>query len=327
MKNHVVYIILLSIVIACQNENKESAMGSKSAVKIVEENKESGVASIKEDNVLSDISITENKIDCDSIWKIWSHRHSQKDSIILRIVNQFESSLPKENFNLLIDLIERKDSLIKFKQPLSAVFKDLSPEPFIISNSQWKKVGEGYKDYFPENYLLEKVDTVKTDTFYFESRKYFKNILNELPEADRQIKVLGLKNTCNALVSVLGMQNGECESYAFYNFDYLNSDSLFTPLISSPYQIEIEFGNWPDIDLLIKENPIHQCTDCPSSYEKARTFAKLKGTTNVFFSFHGPEKDAKESYTPNRSLFYVNKDFEIIQLWSDSIDLFGCSCL
>lgn len=327
MKNLLACFFLVSIVIACQNATKESAPSFKDTIKTVENDKEPESVTTKVDSLSKDNSISRKKINCDSVWRNWSLRYSQKDSIIHGIVNQFKGSLPKENINLLFDLIERKDSLLKFKQPLSAIFKGLTPEPFIISNSQWKKEGEGYQDYYPENYLFEKVDTVKTDFYDFDSRKYFRHIIKELPKEDRRIKVVGLKNTANALVSVLGKQNSECESYAFYNFDYTGYDSLFTPLVASQYKIEIEFGNWPEIDLLIEQNPINHCTDCPNSYEKARTFARLKGTTNTYFSYHGPALEAKESYTPSRSLFYVNKELEIIQLWSDSIDLFGCSCL
>lgn len=319
---------LLTITInACQNASQESSVSFKDTVKTADDAKEPEKLKITTDSQQKDATIGTTKSNCDSIWNNWQLRYSQKDSILHSIVDQFELSLPKGNLNLLIELLQRKDSLLKFKQPLSAIFKGLAPEPFMISNIQERKVEDRYKQYYPEDYFFEKVDTSKTDMYDFNSRKYFKQIMDELPKGDRRIKILGLENTTDALVSVVGKQESECEPYAFYNFDYLGSDSLSTPLIASPYKIELEYGNWPEIDSIIKQNNSHHCTDCPNSLEKGKTFARLKGTTNTYFSYQGPDLEDEESYTPGRSLFYVSKEFEIIDLWSDSIDLFGCSCL
>jgi hypothetical protein len=310
MKKYMVCLFLSSVLMACQNNRKETGLGP-----------------IPKEEEINEPSTEDPKINCDSIWKAQAKIYAQKNDIILELIGKSEAVMPEENVKLLNALLEKNDAVLQFKQPLSAVFKGLEAEPFIISNSMWKKVDNGYIDYYPESYLLKQVDTLQSEPFVLESRTYFKNILKELPEEDRGIKVIGLKETSDALVTTLGMQHSECEPYAFYNFEYLNDDGLSTPLVASPYQLEIEYGNWPEIDALIEQNPVYKCSDCPHSYDKAKTFARLKGTTDVFFTFHGPEKEAEDSYTPNRSLLYVTTNREIIPLWADAIDLFGCSCL
>ncbi|MFN0729459.1 hypothetical protein [Polaribacter gochangensis] len=305
MKKNNIFLITILIICSCQKNNKKDTT-------ILEK---------------SNTSFVQKNINCDSIWKSWSQLQSKKDSIIQKIINQNKKSLSFENISLLYALKENKDSLLKFKQPLSAVFKDLAPEPFIISNYQWKKIGEGYINYYPESKLLNKVETNDSNEFLGESRKYYKNILNKVNKNEREIFVIGQNKTSTALVTILGKQNSECEPYVFYNFITANKYSITNPLVVSPYNINVEFGNWSNIDSLIKDNIINKCSDCLNSYDKNKTFAKLKGTKNVFFSFNNPTPNRDDSYTPSRSLFYITEDNKIVNLWSDSIDLFGCSCL
>lgn len=305
MKKNITCLFVLFIILSCEIKNKKNKI-------ILEKNKP---------------VLIEKKINCDSISKAWSLLQSKKNSIIDNIINQNKSSLSKENLNLLVSLKEKNDSILKFKQPLSAIFKGLAPEPFIISNVQWKKKGEGFVNYFPENYLLKKVDTNEGNNFIDNSRKYFKNILKEINQKEREVFVLGFSKTSKAIVSVFGKQNSECEPYVFYNLDFNNKNLVTTPLVVSQYDISVEFGNWSNIDLLIKNGPFSKCSDCVNSYTKSKTFARLKGTKNVYFSFNGPTKKLEDSYTPDRSLIYITENKEIIYLWSDAIDLFGCSCL
>ncbi|GAB2775483.1 hypothetical protein GCM10010465_22460 [Actinomadura fibrosa] len=61
--------------------------------------------------------------------------------------------------------------------------------------------------------------------------------------------------------------------------------------------------------------------------DKRKTFARVKGTNNLFFAFADTFPINNELDTPSRALILVNEKDELIYLWYEEIDLFGCSCL
>lgn len=264
--------------------------------------------------------------DCDSLSmkKTFYWRH--KDSILKVILKKHEATLPEQNKLLLMELMKERDSRLRFRQPLAAVFKGVAKESFMISNSYWFRSEDGYSEMYPEDSLLQIVDTIPTENPEWE-RRYFEGALNDYPENLKQLNIIGTSKVYKGTVSVLGRQNSECEPYVFYTLTFVKEDAQLTPLITSPFQIELEYGNWPAVDSLIRSDPYLECIDCLTSYDQERTFARLTGTSNLYFAFQGPGEEAEDAWTPNRSLIYVNENNEVIDLWSDSIDLFGCSCL
>jgi hypothetical protein len=102
---------------------------------------------------------------------------------------------------------------------------------------------------------------------------------------------------------------------------------LIQLLSSSPYKIDLVFENTKRIDSLIKSDYKKECLDCPNSTELQKTFARIKGTDNLYFIYADTFPINNKLDTPSRALILINKEDEIIYLWYDEIDLFGCSCL
>lgn len=129
-------------------------------------------------------------------------------------------------------------------------------------------------------------------------------------------------------VQEFGKYSDECLEYYYYN---CKTDSLMKTekeyIFASKYNLELEYYNDEEIDSIINLKYIDICFDCPSSWDNQKTYSKLKGYDNLYFTYviNNTESD-KQTYTPMRALHYVNKDI-VIQLWSSEIDLFGCSCL
>ncbi len=98
-------------------------------------------------------------------------------------------------------------------------------------------------------------------------------------------------------------------------------------MFASPFEPALEFGNYPEVDSLLSAHYPDICNDCPNSWEYQRTFARLKGLEEIYFSYaEEPGKGLDEVDTPLRAAFYV-RDSLVIPLWEEYTDRFFCSCL
>jgi hypothetical protein len=120
----------------------------------------------------------------------------------------------------------------------------------------------------------------------------------------------------------------ECTDYFVYQIDgdsttWAGKDLMFT----STFKPTLEFGHYPEVDSLLSAHYPDICNDCPNSWEYQRTFARLKGLEEIYFSYaEEPGKGMDEVDTPLRAAFYV-RDSLVIPLWEEDTDLFRCSCL
>lgn len=259
------------------------------------------------------------------------------DSLIRSLIKESKEA-PTANKELLLHFINYKMSDLKITQPLAAVFEGIDTIPFIFSNSYGKYVKEsdnpGWREITPEDEILSKYDTITFDMNIFEEsqkyyesygkRKYFPQAANELSDAQKTVFIYSNKSKIASKINSIGRKNAsECSSkYSFYNFTTNIEEMLF----SSKFNLELEFNNWKDIDTIINNNPKYKYYDCPNSMKKGKTFAKLKGFSSIYFVYAGSGDETSKSPTPFRSLVYIDSENNIYELWTDSIDLFGCSC-
>jgi len=277
---------------------------------------------------------------CNQIWEEYIKRQQSVDSIIKNLINN-NQNVAESNLKLLESILNQNDSTLEIHRPLAPIFEGIDSLPFIISNIMWiESESNGRKSwttFTPEDYIIDRYDTFvaridpenpeETVQAYFENteaRKNFPQAIKENSELQKSIFVYTKKSMSIATISSIGKQNSECDGgYIFYNFETNTKDNL----ISSPYNLDLEFGNWKKIDSIIANNPLYNCFDCPNSYKEGRTFAKLKGIPNTYFIYAGELQNAKDLNTPYRSLIYVDDNNNLYSLWSKEIDLFGCACL
>lgn len=118
-----------------------------------------------------------------------------------------------------------------------------------------------------------------------------------------------------------------CRKYYRYSLTLKKNEPL-NILLGSKYPLELLYGEYSEIDSLLKEQyKIGESpSDCPNSYHLARTFAKLKGTDNVFFVYADTFPLNNKLDEPMRGLV-MNIEGKIVYIWSSNLDLFGCICL
>lgn len=125
----------------------------------------------------------------------------------------------------------------------------------------------------------------------------------------------------------LASYEDECLEYFEYLIDTTSISLEDKVLFSSPYVIDLVFENNPEVDLLLQKDYREDCVDCPNSTKFQRSFARISGTNNLYFVFADTFPLNNKLDTPSRALILINHKNEVIYLWYDEIDLFGCSCL
>ena len=275
---------------------------------------------------------------CDEIWEEYMKRQQSVDSIIKNLISNNQNAA-ESNLKLLESILNKNDSTLEIHRPLAPIFEGIDSLPFISSSIRYIETESNGRtswiQFTPEDYIINRYDTIiirlgetpEQSKTYFEdmiARKNFPQAVKENSELQKSIFVYTKRSKSSATISSIGKQNSECDGgYIFYNFETNTKDNL----ISSPYNLELEFGSWKKVDSIIANNPRYNCFDCPNSYIEGKTFAKLKGIPNIFFIYAGELHNAKDLHTPYRSLIYVDNNNNLYALWSREIDLFGCACL
>ncbi len=132
-----------------------------------------------------------------------------------------------------------------------------------------------------------------------------------------------------AQIEAFGVSEKECDNgYSFYLTDIKKSQLTNQSIMfASPFNLDLTYKSYPSIDSLINAQYPGICVDCPSSFDQQVTFAKLNGFDNLYFTYaYDPGKALDDVDTPLRGLYYVKNDI-VINIWIDSHDAFGCSCL
>tara|TARA_R110000850_G_scaffold131232_1_gene251982 strand:+ start:8195 stop:9337 length:1143 start_codon:yes stop_codon:yes gene_type:complete len=157
----------------------------------------------------------------------------------------------------------------------------------------------------------------------------YDSIYDQAFQTNAKTNVFSTTKVISAQIEAFGVSESECDNgYSFYLTNIKKSQLANQSIMfASPFDLDLEYENYPSIDSLINAQYPEICVDCPSSYDQQVTFAKLNGFDNLYFTYaNDPEKALDDLYTPLRGFHYVKNDI-VISLWIDSIDAFGCACL
>lgn len=275
------------------------------------------------EDTLTDYSI------CDSLIQKRSYYWSKKDSIIQHILSINDGTLPKQHRSFLTALLDTSKSVLSFQKPLAGIFRLTGKGPGVLSDSQnvLNNAGQLF-EYYPEQRLIRSKDTLNYSHYMDQSiYKVYKGVLDSAGIDQRDIHIYGIDFKSRSRVLEVARQYSECESYTFLPIDTTYLRLKDKVLFSSQYDLDLEYLSHPTIDSLQQTDPIHICWDCPNNAKQVTVFARLKGTKNVYFTYADTFPYNDKLHVPTRGLIYFSENNQIIELWSSSIDHFGCSCL
>ncbi|BDD05293.1 hypothetical protein [Aureibacter tunicatorum] len=116
----------------------------------------------------------------------------------------------------------------------------------------------------------------------------------------------------------------ECLEYYHYQ---LKNQTAEKPLFATRFELKLDIKPNSKIDKKIESQYAKGCYDCSFKYEPVKTFATLEGIDNIFFTYTDTFPLNNQLNNPERTIRMLLKDGTVVILWSESIDLFGCSCL
>lgn len=111
-------------------------------------------------------------------------------------------------------------------------------------------------------------------------------------------------------------------SLEYYHY-MLKDQTAQNVIIGSPFNIELEYHNFPEIDEKIISQEKLKCYDRVYEYKQLKTFAILKGVENIYFSYADNFPINDDSNRFKRSLIMLMEDGTIVTLWSESINRNG----
>jgi hypothetical protein len=178
--------------------------------------------------------------------------------------------------------------------------------------------------------LINKVDT--SSEFSIEDLgklKFYPMVLDSMYKSTSKptINYYKINGTGTTKITELGSYFDECLEFYLYSLDTTSISKSDKILFSSPLKLDLIFESNPTVDSIIRSDYKKECLDCPNSNQYQKTFARIEGSDNLFFVYADTFPINDELDTPSRALVYRNKENEIIYLWYEEIDFFGCSCL
>jgi len=266
--------------------------------------------------------------ECEKLWKTSYPNDSIKNSYIHKIIS--ESQLSSNNIKFLKALKNKKPHKLAFNNALSPVFRRSNTEIGILAFPKYKMLDSRMIKISKEFELIKKVATLDNMSVNFNPKlEFYPEILDSIftNKSKPQVNYYTINSWGTTKISNLGAYLGECLEYYEYSFDTTQISKNDKVLFSSPYKIDLVFENNEKIDALLKNNPLNECHDCPHSKAYQKTFARLQGTDNLYFIYADTFPINNQLNTPIRALILVNENNDIIYLWYEELDLFGCSCL
>ena len=247
------------------------------------------------------------------------------DSIILSLTST--GNKLNQNQLFLNSLLKKSidTTIITIEKPISPIFHSLEKKLGIYNSSENKS---GDDDLLEKTDYYKRIIKAESVSSMMGKLTSYKKVIDSLYKNGKYLNLYSTSKKHKAIVTKFGFRDDECTPYYFYESQLLdNSFNNEYFLFASNYDIEITYENNTEIDKLINNQYPNICADCPSSYNFQKTFAKLNGFKNLYFTYAIElNSEIDKTDTPLRTLVYV-KGETIIYLWSSDIDMFGCSCL
>lgn len=262
---------------------------------------------------------------CPAYYKLLKVKDSIEKPKVDSIINSLIAKEKDQNSQFINEIISQKKdtSLITIEKPVAAIF-NLKKDSVGIYNASYNNQADE-KLLQKTEYYNERAGNEFALGIY-EKTKLYKSIIDKIDPG--KLFIYSTTDTYESEISSFGKYYDECLEYYYYDLkvdSFMLSENEY--LFSSKYDLDLEYTSQKEIDLLLNFKYVDICIDCPMSWNTQKTFARLKGFENLYFSYVlENDENGEGNYTPLRALHYVDENF-VIKLWSSSIDLFGCSCL
>ncbi|WP_338815435.1 hypothetical protein V9L05_22755 (plasmid) [Bernardetia sp. Wsw4-3y2] len=329
-------ILFTFLLYSCQsdtinNASKNVAENKKDTTpfhKIGDETKKSSaVLDSNKKNTVKDTTIQQDFTDCEKYWKL----HFPTDSIRINYLNEILkiNQLSENNQKFITQLKNVSSSKLVVDNAIFPIFRSNKSQIGVLA---FPNYGNKNDAVTAETKLLENINIdynlIKPEEY--DKVRFYPQLLDSVYRGKEKpaIYYYTNKERKKTRIKDLGILLADCTEYFEYSFDTRNINLSDTILFGSPFQIDLIYENNMKVDSLIKNEitPTH-CFDCPSSSHLSKTFARLKGTTNIYFVFADTFPLNNELDTPSRALVLLTDENTIIYLWNKEIDLFGCPCL
>ncbi len=315
MKYKLSILFSLLLLISCKNQSQE-----KKETRAIQET----ISREREPNTEFELS------DCDKYLMNWFPNDSTKVKYINDIISK--NKLTKNNLEFLNALKNQKQEQeqFAFKDVLSPIFRFSDTEIGLFTFPKYKQIEYKLIPISKEMKLIDKFNsTMENRMKNYGKIKYYPMLLDSIFEGSSKPVIYYYTTNKIGLTKImeLGCYFDDCLGYYEYSIDTTTITKNDKVLFGSPYKIDLVFENNKKIDSLIKVSSKKECYECPNSLGLQRTFARIKGSKNLYFTYADTFPFNNELDTPLRALIFINSENEIIYLWYADIDLFGCSCL
>ena len=265
---------------------------------------------------------------CDEFWKKRFPSDETKKMYLEKILS--EAKLTENNIKFISGLTTYPSDVLAPQKPIYPIFRLSEKGAGIFAFPQYDYDSTSFEDISAENEFIQKHTEIRKDLGIIDTAEYFfpglmQDLLQIIKSPD--IFYYSIAGRGESSIENFGVKYGECSDYYIYSLaqnEELAGENL---LFGSPYKIDLVYENSPQIDSLLNTQHKNKCLDCPTSYHLEKTFARLDGTDNVFFVFADTFPINDQLDTPSRGIIYLNESKEVLYLWYQDIDLFGCSCL
>lgn len=288
-----------------------------------------GKDSISENLFATNDTSSEQKItDCDKFREI----RFPSDSIIQTYIHKIlsDQNLTENNQIFLNSLKEINQEEFAFRKAIAPIYRLSEYEIGIFSFPKYEHINNRLISISKEKELIDRFDSIEGNTMeHFGKLIFYPKLLNSISQTEPRTELYfyTTSKVDSTQIKELGIYVDECLEYYEYSIDTNNISLNDNLLFSSHMKIDLVYEPYPKIDSVIKSQNNPECNDCPNSLDSLKTFAKIKGADNLYFAYADTFPINDKLDTPSRALIYINEKSEIIYLWYEEIDLFGCSCL
>ena len=239
--------------------------------------------------------------------------------------NNLKQQLLKEEVSFIENEAFLKSIILNEKDTITPSYLKAIAPVFEKVNGQYR-IYNMEPDYYGDKLIFDRSiapKKIKDSNFDYSEFILDTKVLNH----QDSIKFYAYGIEERTLIKLLGFgyQPNECIN-AYFVFPFIPlKNSVEKLLFSSRYKLELDFNNYPQIDSQINKQYPDICIDCPSGRSKQKTYARLKGYKNIYFTF-AAEKEIDDTDTFIRAIYLVQNN-EVVELWSKDYDSFGCTCL
>lgn len=243
--------------------------------------------------------------------------------------------LPEHNREFLLALkpylhqsLEERSKILAPDQLLFPIFKLNEGELGIFGFPEYDMANQTLSDISAESSLLNsRYDSTVADLHTEPTLIFHQEITDSLfRNSAKPVYTFTTKKHVETQVQNFGSYTGECLEYYHYQLGAKPYNSSDRVLFGSKYNLNLDYRNFPEIDLLMRNQVKPHCADCPSSEEFTKTFAAVKGVDGLYFVYADTFPLNNKLSTPSRGLVMKMGD-KMVFLWYKEVDLFGCSCL